>query len=56
MSYSFQYSANYFLYAPYHRQDSMAFVLPVVEHWLEKDDEPSYHEWMLYHGATSCSL
>ena len=25
------------LYAPFHRQDTMAFVTPVVEHWLERE-------------------
>ena len=37
IGYSFQLTAMVLLYAPSHRQDShtMAFVTPVVEHWLE---------------------
>ena len=44
----------------------MVIGAPVVEHWLEQEilsgsplrtqlDDPSHHEWMLYHGATSRS-
>ena len=32
----------------------MAFVTPVVEHWLEEEiAQWVHHEWMLYYGATS---
>ena len=44
-----------------------AFVIPVMKHWRERkitrwvyhedrSADPSHHDWMLYHGATSCSL
>ena len=29
--------ARDYLYAPSHRQDSTYFVVPIVEHWLERD-------------------
>ena len=35
MGYSFPLTARVLLYAPLQRQDSTAFVTPVVEHWLE---------------------
>ena len=53
---SFRLTARVLLYAPSHRQDSTAFVTPVVEHWLEQEiaqwvypmkdrsDDPSHHE------------
>ena len=34
MGYSFQLAARVLLYAPSHRQDTMTFIPPVVEHWL----------------------
>ena len=39
MGYSFRLTARVLLYAPSHTQDStaMAFVTPVVEHWLERE-------------------
>ena len=49
-------TARVLLYAPSHRQDSTAFVKPVMEHWLEweiaqwihhmkvRSDDPSNHE------------
>ena len=62
MGYSFRLAARVLLYASSHRQDishTMAFVTPVVEHWLEREiaqwvhpmkdrsDDPSHHERML---------
>ena len=59
MGYSFRIAARVLLYAPSHRQDSTAFVTPVMEHWLEREiaqwvhpmkdqsDDPSHHERML---------
>ena len=59
MGYSFLLAARVSFYASSHRQDTMPFVTPVVEHWLEweiaqwvhpmKDwsDDPSHHERML---------
>ena len=59
MGYSFQLTARVLLYAPSHRQDSTAFLTPVVEHWLEREiaqwvhsmkdrsDNPSHHEQTL---------
>ena len=56
IGYSFRLTARVLLYAPSHRQDSTAFVTPVVEHWLEREiaqwvhpmkdrsDDPSHHE------------
>ena len=35
IGYSFRSAARVLLYAPSHRQDNMAFVTPVMEHWLE---------------------
>ena len=47
---------------------TMAFVTPVVEHWLEREiaqwvhpmkdrpDDPSHHERTSYHGATSSTF
>ena len=44
MDYSFQLAARVVLYAPSHRQD-MAFVTPVVKHWLEREiDQWVHHE------------
>ena len=52
----FPINSKVFLYASSHRQDSTAFVTPVVEHWLEQEiaqwvhpmkdrsDDPSHHE------------
>ena len=37
MSYSFWIAGTIILYASSHRQDNMAFVTPVVEHWLERE-------------------
>ena len=37
MGYSFRLTARVLLYAPSQRQDSTAFVTPVVEHWLERE-------------------
>ena len=38
MGYSFQLEATALLYAPTHREDTntMVFVTPVIEHWLEQ--------------------
>ena len=54
IGYSFRLIANVLLYASSHREDSTAFVTPVVEHWLEREiaqwvmkdrsDDPSHHE------------
>ena len=44
MDYSFQLAARVVLYAPSHRHD-MAFVTPVVKHWLEREiDQWVHHE------------
>ena len=38
MDYSFRLTARVLLYAPSHRiAHTMAFVIPVVEHWLEQE-------------------
>ena len=56
MSYSFRLASRVLLYVPSHRQDSTAFVTPVMENWLEREiaqwvhsmkdrsDDPSHHE------------
>ena len=67
IGYSFRLVARVLLYVPSHRQDTTAFVTPVVEHWLEREiaqwvhpmkdrsDDPSHHDERSYHGATSRS-
>ena len=35
MGYSFRLAARVLLYASSHRQDTTAFVTPIVEHWLK---------------------
>ena len=57
LGYSFRLAARVLLYAPYHRQ---AFVIPVVEHWLEREiaqlvDETTHRtiNERSYHRATS---
>ena len=38
IGYSYRLTARVLLYAPSHKQDNtMAFVTPVVEHWLERE-------------------
>ena len=56
IGYSYQLTVRVVLYAPSHRQDTTAFVTPVVKHWLEREiakwvhplkdrsDDPSHHE------------
>ena len=39
IGYSYRLTARVLLYAPCHRQDSMAFSIPVVEHWLKLGHE-----------------
>ena len=65
IGYSYQLTARVLLYAPYHRQDTTAFVMG---HWLEREiaqwvhpmkdrsDNPLHHERTLYLWATSRSL
>ena len=60
IGYSYRLTARVLLYAPSHRQDTTAFVTPVVEHWLEREiaqwvhpskdrsDDPLHHERTLY--------
>ena len=51
MGYSFQLAARNLLYAPFHRQNStyhIAFVISVVEHWMER--EPA--QWVHQEGST----
>ena len=66
MGYSFQLAARDLLHAPSHRQDSTYHslcytscgTLAGMRNSLMKDrsDDPSHHEWTLYHNATSHSL
>ena len=50
----FPFSSKFFFfkYAPSHRQDSTAFVTPIVEHWLEQEIAQLVHHEGSYHGAT----
>ena len=51
MDYSFRLTARVLLYAPSHRiAHTMAFVIPVVEHWLERE----IAQWV--HCMNDCSL